>query len=151
VICLAEVLSHSGNRNGFLESSRPLYSSVSGRDLLPADGYVTWIGPVPVLQDAESFVKQGAFFLGQRGPHDTGFLDRRAAYAYLAALLIPWFRWEGGTYAAFVALNAFFWWAAAAAMYWLVRRRWGDTPLALGASLLVATGNGMIFMAGLPQ
>jgi hypothetical protein len=150
-VCLAETLTHAGSHNGFLESSRPLYSQFSGRPLLPADGYLTWIGQVPALQDAESFVKQAAFFLGQQGPQDTGFLDRRAAYAYFAALLLPWFPWEGGAYGAFVAVNALFWWGAAAAMFWLVRRRWRDTALALGASFLVATGNGLIFMVGLPQ
>jgi hypothetical protein len=151
LVCLAETLTHVGARNPYLESSRPIYARLSGNDLLPADGYVSWIGHVPVLQDAESFVKLAALFLGQHGPQDTGFLDRRAAYSYLAALVVPWFRWEGGAYAAFVALNLACWWAAAGAMYWLVRRRTGDTPVALAASFLVAAGNGMIFMVGMPQ
>jgi hypothetical protein len=151
LICLAETLTHTGARNGYLESSRPQYSYLSGRSLLPAEGYVSWFGHVPVLQDAESSAKLAAFFLGQQGPRYTGFLDRRAAYSYLAALLLPPTRWEGGAYAAFVAVNLAFWWAAAVAMYWLVRRRTGDTPVAIVASFLVATGNGLIFMVGVPQ
>ena len=151
LICLAETVVHTGARNPFLESSRPVYARLSGNDFLPADGYVSWIGHVPVLQDAESFVKQTALFLGQQGPQDTGFLDRRAAYSYFASLLVPWFRWSGGAYAAYVAVNLLFWWATAATMYWLARRRTGDTAVALAASFLVAAGNGLIFMVGMPQ
>jgi hypothetical protein len=151
LVCLAETVTHTGARNPFLESSRPVYARLSGNDFLPADGYVSWIGHVPVLQDAESFVKQTALFLGQQGPQDSGFLDRRAAYSYFASLLVPWFRWDGGAYAAFVAVNVLFWWATAATMYWLVRRRTGDTAVALAASFLVAAGNGLVFMVGMPQ
>jgi hypothetical protein len=150
-VCLAETVTHLGARNGFLESSRPLYASFGAGEHLPADGYVTWVGNVPVLQDAESFIKLAAFFAGRQGPQATGFLDRRAAYGYLASLVVPWMPWDGGAYAAFVALNLVFWWGAAGAMFWLVRRRSGDVALAAVASLLVATGNGMTFMVGLPQ
>ena len=150
-VCVAETVTHLGARNGFLESSRPLYASYGAGEHLPADGYLTWVGNVPVLQDAESFLKLSAFFGGRLGPEATGFLDRRAAYGYLASLVLPWMPWDGGAYAAFVVINLAFWWGAAGAMFWLVRRRGGDVALAVVASLLVATGNGMTFMVGLPQ
>jgi hypothetical protein len=147
VICLAGVLTHTGSRNGFLASSRPVYSDYSGLADLPAEGYVSWLGSVPVLHDAESFIRLVALFLGQHGPEQTGFLDRRAGYAYLVALVVPW----SGAYAGFLAANVLLWWASAAATFWLVRCRWGDTSLAWATSLLVAAGHGFVFMAGLPM
>ncbi len=144
MLCAAQLLSHSGSRNGFLQSSRPLYSV---NDTLPADGYVSWVGTVPVLHDADGVLTVVAFFLGGREAKDTGILDRRAAYAYLASLAVPF----AGAYGGFLLLNLLFWWGAAGAAYWLVQRRWRDEPLALGTSFLVATGNGFLFMAGVPM
>jgi hypothetical protein len=144
VVCAFELLTHAGARNPFLVSSRPV-SSVN--ELLPGDGYVTWVGTVPVLHDSNGILTLTALFLGSRGPEGSGILDRRAAYAYLASLFVPW----AGDYTGFLVLNWLFWWAAAAACFWFVRRRWGDTRLAGAASLLVATGNGFIFMAGVPM
>src|SRR5437867_8238185 len=85
LVCLAEVATHTGGRNGFLQSSRPLYSINQG---FPAQGYVTWVGTVPVLHDADGLLTLTALFLGERGPADTGILDRRAAYAYLSSLAL---------------------------------------------------------------
>ena len=53
VLCLPGTWAHTGARNGFLESSRPLYRQYGGWDTLPAEGYVSWIGTVPVLSDAD--------------------------------------------------------------------------------------------------
>lgn len=144
LLCAAQLVSHSGSRNGFLESSRPLYSA---DDTLPANGYVSWVGAVPVLHDADGVLTITAFLLGGRVPENTGILDRRAAYAYLASLTIPWV----GAYGGFLLLNLLFWWSAAASAYWIVRRRWRDEPLALATSFLVAAGNGFLFMAGVPM
>ncbi|MDQ3703499.1 MAG: hypothetical protein M3442_21650, partial [Chloroflexota bacterium] len=80
LLCALQLLSHSGSRNGFLQSSRPLYSA---DDMLPANGYVSWVGAVPVLHDADGVLTVAAFLLGGRVPENTGILDRRAAYAYL--------------------------------------------------------------------
>ncbi len=143
-VCALELVTHSGARNPFLVSSRPA-SSVS--ELLPGDGYVTWVGTVPVLHDANGILTLTAMFLGSRGPEGSGILDRRAAYAYLSSLVVPW----AGPYTGFLLLNWLFWWAAAAACFWFVRRRWGDVRLACATSFLVAAGNGFIFMAGVPM
>jgi hypothetical protein len=144
LVCALEIATHSGASSGFLASSRPVNSP---NDLLPGEGYVTWVGSVPVLQDSIGFLTLGGMFLGERGPEGSGILDRRAAYAYLASLFIPW----AGAYGGFLVVNWLFWWAASAAAYSFVRRRWRDTPLALVVSLLVAAGNGLIFMAGTPM
>ncbi len=144
LVCALEVVTHTGQHSGFLASSRPANGP---NDYLPADGYVSWAGDVPILQDATNFLNLTAVFLGQRGPEATGILDRRAAYAYLSSLAVPW----TGDYAGFMVVNWLSWWAAAASTFWLVRRRWGDGRLALAASALVATGNGFVFMAGEPM
>ena len=144
LICTAELVSHTGRRSGFLESSRPVHSV---NTLLPGDGYVTWVGTVPVLHDADGLLTLTSLFLGERGPAATGILDRRAAYAYLASLMIP----LAGSYPGFMLVNVLFWWAGAAATYWFVRRKWGSERLAMAVSFLVATGNGFIFMAGVPM
>lgn len=161
LICLAQALAHAGSRNGFLVSSRPLYNSAN--EALPAEGYVSWAGAVPVLHDADGVFTVVALFLGERGASDTGILDRRAAYAYLASLAVPWTRLisllgpgsslghDAGPYPAFLLLNTLAWWAAAAAAYWFVQRRWNDRALALATSFLVATGNGFLFMVGVPM
>jgi hypothetical protein len=138
------VATHAGSRNGFLQSSRPLYTANEG---FPAEGYVSWVGTVPVLHDADGLLTLTALFLGERGAADTGILDRRAAYAYLSSLAIPW----AGAYTGFLAVNALFWWSAAAAAYWFAGRRWQDRALARAISLLVATGHGFLFMADLPM
>jgi hypothetical protein len=144
LLCAAELLTHSGARNGFLISSQPQHS---GFDTQAGDGYATYIGDVPVLLDSEGILKLTAFMAGQRGPEGTGILDRRAGYAYLATMTVPW----AGPYAGYLLLNWAFWWAATAAMFWLVRTRWGDDALAMGASFLVATSQGFVFMAGVPM
>jgi len=144
VLSAVELVVHTGARNGFLASSRPEHS---GFDTYPAEGYVSWLGEVPVLLDAEGILKLGAFMLGTRASDGTGILDRRAGYAYLSTLTIP----AAGAYPGYLVLNWFFWWAAAAALFWLVRQRWGDDALALGASFLVATAQGFVFMAGVPM
>ncbi len=147
LLCVAELATHVGDHSGFVVSSRPQYSPYGALTDVPAEGYVSWIGTTPVLHDAESVLTVTAFFLGQRGPAATGFLDRRAAYAYLASLAVPW----AGAYGGFLVVNALLWWAAAAAAYWFANARWGDRRLALASSLLVATGNGFIFVAGQPM
>jgi hypothetical protein len=147
LLCVLQTVTHAGSRNGFLESSRPLYSRYGAPDASASEGYVTWVGTVPVLFDSTSFLTLAAMFLGERGPEGSGILDHRAAYAYLASLHVPW----AGPYWGFLAVNVAFWWGAAAAMWWLVRRRFGSPPLAYATSFLVATGNGFIFMAGLPM
>jgi hypothetical protein len=144
LVCATELLTHTGSRAGFLQSSGPLFSP---NDTLPAEGYVSWVGEVPVLHDSDGILTLVSLFRGQRGPEETGILDRRAAYAYLASLAVPW----AGAYAGFMLVNFLFWWGAAAAAFWFVRHRWRDAPLAVVTSLLVATGNGFLFMAGTPM
>ncbi|HEU5317078.1 MAG TPA: hypothetical protein VFX49_13295 [Chloroflexota bacterium] len=144
LVCALELATHTAGRSGFLASSRPVNSP---NDQIPAEGYVTWIGTLPVLQDSIGFLTLGGLFLGERGPEGSGILDRRAAYAYLATLFIPW----AGAYRGFLVLNWLFWWGASAAAFWFVRHRWRDIPLAVVTSLLVAGGNGFIFMAGTPM
>src|SRR5688572_24065858 len=123
LICTIELVLHTGRRSGFLESSRPVHSI---NELLPGDGYVTWVGTVPVLHDADGILTLTTLFLGDRGPAATGILDRRAAYAYFASLFIPW----AGAYPGFLLVNLLFWWAGAAATFWFVRARWGSERLA---------------------
>lgn len=144
LVCVLEVATHAGGQSGFLVSSRPEYS---GNDRLPGDGYVSWAGDVPVLHDSDGFFTLVALFLGRHAPGATGILDRRAAYAYLASLTVPWM----GAYDGFLLVNVLFWWGAAAAAFWFVRRRWEDTTLALATSFLVAVGHGFLFMADVPM
>jgi hypothetical protein len=144
LICTVELVTHTGRHNGFLESSRPVHSV---NHLLPGNGYVSWVGTVPVLHDSDGLLTITSLFLGERSPEATGIKDRRAAYGYLASLAIP----AVGAYPGFMLVNFLFWWAGAAAMYWFVRRRWGNESLAMAVSFLVATGNGFIFMAGVPM
>ena len=144
VLCTVQLVLHTGRRSSFLESSRPVHSI---NELLPGDGYVTWVGTVPVLHDADGILTLTTLFLGDRGPAATGILDRRAAYAYFASLFIPW----AGAYPGFMLVNLLFWWAGAAATFWFVRARWGSDRLAIATSFLVATGNGFVFMAGVPM
>jgi hypothetical protein len=147
VVVVVELATHSGSRNPFLESTRPAYSAFGAPPHSASEGYLTFAGDVPVQFDSTSFFVLVSLFMGEHGPEGTGILDHRAGYAYLASLAVPW----AGPYLGFIVINALFWWAASIATWWLVRQRWRSEPLARATSFLVATGNGFLFMAGVPM
>ena len=120
--------------------------------MLPADGYVSWIGNVPVLQDARVPRQADGPLRSASRARRTPASSTAGLRTLPASLLMPWMPWDGGAYDAFVAVNL-------AASGGGRRRRCtgspgaaaGDAAVGLAASLLVATGNGMIFMVGMPQ
>ncbi|HVG96735.1 MAG TPA: hypothetical protein VNK05_07545 [Chloroflexota bacterium] len=143
VICLAELLSHSGTRNGFLASSRP----ESGVEAwTAADGYATLLDGVPAQGDGLFLLPMLRTFLDEGAPGPSEY-DRRAGHTYLVALL----QRPLGTYWGFAALNLLAWWGAALGVWWLGRRYWPGTLVPWIASLFVATGGGFVFMGAAPQ
>jgi hypothetical protein len=143
VVCLFELLSHAGERNGFLATSRP----ESGVERwTTADGYALLLDGIPAQGDGAFLLPAVRLFLGDAPPQPSEF-DRRAGHMYLVALLA---RVLGG-YWAFAAVNLVAWWAAALAVWWLGRRRWPGSYVPEIASLLTATGLGFVFMGAAPQ
>src|SRR6266542_2988919 len=116
VLVVAELVTHSGSRNPFLESTRPVYSAFGAPPHSASEGYLTFACDVPVQFDSTSFFVLVSLFMGEHGPEGTGILDHRAGYAYLASLAVPW----AGPYLGFMVLNALFWWGAAIATWWVV-------------------------------
>jgi hypothetical protein len=143
LVCTVELLSHAGERNGFLATSRP----ASGVETWTvADGYATLLDGIPAQGDGLHLLGLLGMFLGDRPPSPSEF-DRRAGHVFLVSLL---FR-PLGTYWSFAAVNLLCWWGAALAVWWLGRRRWPGTAVPWIASLLTATGHGFIFMGAAPQ
>jgi hypothetical protein len=142
-VCLVELVSHSGARNGFLASSRP----ESGVEAwTPADGYATVLDGHLAQGDGLFLLPMLRTFL-DRGPPGPSEYDRRAGHTYLVSLLQP----PLGTYWGFAGLNLLAWWGAALGVWWLGARRWPGTLVPWIASLLVATGQGFVFMGAAPQ
>ncbi|MGI8422853.1 MAG: hypothetical protein ACR2NO_01825 [Chloroflexota bacterium] len=146
-VVIFEIATHTGSRNPFLESSRPVYSAFGAPPHSASEGYLTFAGDVPVQFDATSIMALVSFFMGERGVDGTGILDHRSGYAYLSSLMVPW----AGPYVGFMIVNVIFWWGACASTWWLIRQRSNKESLARATSFLVATGNGFLFMAGLPM
>lgn len=142
-ICAAELLTHAGERNGFLASSRP----TSGVERwTTADGYATLLDGIPAQGDGLFLLPMLDLFLGDKPPVGSDF-DRRAGHVYLVSLLA---RLAGG-YWAFAIVNLLSWWSATLAIWWLGQWRWPGTAVPWIASILAATGQGFIFMAAAPQ
>ncbi len=143
VVCGVELLTHAGERNGFLASSRP----TSGVETwTTADGYAVLLDGIPAQGDGLFLLPMLNLFLDDGPPAPSEF-DRRAGHVYLVSLLAR----PLGTYWSFAAVNLLAWWGAALAVWWLGQRRWPGSAVPWIASLLVATGQGFLFMGAAPQ
>jgi hypothetical protein len=142
-VCAVGLVSHTGERNGFVASSRP----ASGVELWTiADGYAMLLDGVLAQGDGHFLLPMLRLLLGDAPPRP-GEFDRRAGHVYLVSLLAR----PLGAFWAFAGVNLLGWWAAALAVWWLGRRRWPGTAVPWIASLLTATGHGFLFMAAAPQ
>jgi hypothetical protein len=142
-ICLAQLVTHAGERNGFLASSRP----ESGVEAwTAADGYATLLDGNLAQGDGLFLLPMLRTFLDE-GPPGSGEYDRRAGHTYLVALL----QRPLGTYWGFAGLNLLAWWGAALGVWWLGARYWPGTAVPWVAGLFVATGQGFVFMGTAPQ
>lgn len=142
-LCTLELLTHSGERNGFLASSRP----TSGVETwTTADGYAVLLDGIPAQGDGLFLLPMLNLFLDDAPPAASEF-DRRAGHVYLVSLLAR----PLGTFWSFAAVNLLAWWSAALAVWYLGHRRWPGTAVPWIASLLVATGQGFLFMGTAPQ
>ncbi|MBI3973776.1 MAG: hypothetical protein HY332_21070 [Chloroflexi bacterium] len=142
-ICTLELLTHAGERNGFLATSRP---TAGVETWTVADGYAVLLDGIPAQGDGLHLLGLLGLFLGDRPPSPSEF-DRRAGHVFLVSLLTR----PLGVYWSFAAVNLLSWWAAALAVWWLGQRRWPGTAVPWIASLLTATGHGFIFMGAAPQ
>ncbi|MSQ43067.1 MAG: hypothetical protein EXR45_02490 [Chloroflexi bacterium] len=143
LICVAEWGTHGGARNGFLASSRP---EAGMEDWTAADGYATVLDGHPAQGDGLFLLNLVGLFTAER-PAISGEFDRRAGHVWLASLLHRPF----GSYWAFALVNLAGWYASAIGVWWLGRRRWPQTWTGELAALMVATGQGFIFMSTAPQ
>ncbi|HEX2036082.1 MAG TPA: hypothetical protein VHS99_18025, partial [Chloroflexota bacterium] len=142
-VCTAELMTHAGERNGFLATSRPESGVETWTN---AEGYATLLDGMLAQGDGLFLLSLVKLFLGE-GPPGPGEFDRRAGHLFLVALLQRPF----GTYWAFAVTNLLSWWAATLAVWWLGQRRWPGTLVPWVASALAATGLGFAFMVAAPQ
>lgn len=143
VLCTVEWYFHGDGVNPFLATSRP----EAGMDnWTNADGYATILDGHPAQGDGLSLLGLLGLFMGDRPPVPSEF-DRRAGHVYLVSL----FQGPLGTYWAFATVNLIAWIASAFAVWRLGWRRWPDRAVGEVAAVMVATGQGFIFMSTAPQ
>ena len=143
LVCVGEWGTHGGERNGFLASSRP---EAGMEDWTAADGYATVLDGHPAQGDGLFLLNLVGLFTAER-PSISGEFDRRAGHVWLASLL----QRPLGSYWAFALVNLAGWYASAIGVWWLGRHRWPQTWTGEIASVMVATGQGFIFMSTAPQ
>jgi hypothetical protein len=142
-LCTLELLTHTGEQNGWVASSRP----TSGVETwTTADGYAILFDGIPAQGDGLALLPMLSLFAGDAPPRPSEF-DRRAGHVYLVSLL----QRPLGLYWSFAAVNLVSWWIAALAVWWLGRRRWPESSVPWLASAFVATGQGFTFVAAAPQ
>jgi len=141
--CAAEWHVHGGEANPFLATSRP---EAGMENWTNADGYSTILDGYPAQGDGLFLLNLLGLFMGDR-PAISGEFDRRAGHVYLVSLLQA----PLGTYRAFATVNLIAWITSAFAVWRLGWRRWPDRAVGEVAAVMVATGQGFIFMSTAPQ
>ena len=143
LLCTAEWILHGGAANPFLATSRPEAGMESWTN---ADGYATILDGYPAQGDGLFLLNLLGLFMGDR-PAISGEFDRRAGHVYLVSLLQA----PLGAYWAFATVNLGAWITSALAVWRLGWRRWPDRAVGEVAAVMVATGQGFIFMSTAPQ
>jgi hypothetical protein len=143
-VVAALTLTHLDDRSPHLYLTTPPFPNGPGSG---ADGYAFWLEGHPTFMESWQFTVQAALYAGASEDRTTGLADARAGYAYLLALLALPLGYFWGA----VLLNAVFWLAAALATWDVARRLLPAEPIAFGAALLVAGGQGFVALAGTPM
>ena len=147
LVIAVEILAHAGPRSPHITGLQPTRfpQSVTTH----AEGYVGFLGGVPIYQEAVREVTFAKGFSGEAASgHDIGGPnDDRAGYPYLLALVAPML----GYYPAALFINGLFWWLASLAVWSLGRTFFGDGPRAIAAALLTATSQGLTYWSATPQ
>ena len=147
LVIAVEILAHSGPRSPHVTALQPARSprSVSAH----AEGYIGFVGTVPVYLEATREVMLAKAFSGEAASgHDLGGPnDDRAGYPYLLALTAPVL----GYYPAALLINGLFWWLASMAVWSLGRTFFGDGPRAIAAALLTAASQGLTYWSATPM
>jgi hypothetical protein len=141
--CTLEWHLHGGATNPFLATSRP---EAGMENWTNADGYATLLDGYPAQGDGLFLLNLLGLFMGDR-PAISGEFDRRAGHVYLVSLLQA----PLGTYWAFATVNLVAWITSALAVWRLGWRRWPNRAVGEVAAVMVATGQGFIFMSTAPQ
>lgn len=142
-LCATQAWLHRGEKNPFLASSRP---DLGIERWTNADGYATLLDGHLAQGDGLALLPLVRLFRAEAPLEPTEF-DRRAGHLYLVSLV------QGvlGTYWGFVGINVVAWWSASLLVWWLARRRWPGEAVPALAALLVATGQGFVFLSSAPQ
>ena len=127
LVVAVEILAHAGPRSPPVTVLQPTRfpRSVSAH----AEGYIGFVGTVPVYLEATREVMLAKAFSGEAASgHDIGGPnDDRAGYPYLLALTAAVL----GYYPAALLINGLFWWLASVAVWSLGRAFFGDGPRAI--------------------
>ena len=141
------ILAHAGPRSPHVTGLQPIRSpgSVSAH----AEGFIGFLGGVPVYSEARHQVQLATVFSGEAasGQGAGGPVDDRVGYAYLLALGASTL----GYYPAALLINGLFWWLASLAVWSLGRTFFGDGPRAIAAALLTATSQGLTHWSATPM
>ena len=147
LVVAVEILAHAGPRSPPVTVLQPTRfpRSVSAH----AEGYIGFVGTVPVYLEATREVMLAKAFSGEAASgHDIGGPnDDRAGYPYLLALTAAVL----GYYPAALLINGLFWWLASVAVWSLGRAFFGDGPRAIAAALLTATSQGLTYWSATPM
>jgi len=143
ICCTVEWYLHADAANPFLATSRP---EAGMENWTNADGYAMLLDGYPAQGDGVFLLNLLGLFMGDR-PAISGEFDRRAGHVYLVSLLQA----PLGTYWAFATVNLVAWITSALAVWRLGWRRWPNRAVGEVAAVMVATGQGFIFMSTAPQ
>ena len=147
LVVAVEILAHAGPRSPHITGLQPTSSprSVSAH----AEGYINFLGDVPVYMEASNQVQLATVFSGEAasGQGAGGPVDDRVGYAYLLALAASVL----GYYPAGLLINGLFWWLASTAVWSIGRTFFGDGPRASAAALLTATSQGLTYWSATPM
>jgi hypothetical protein len=144
LLVAAQTATHVGGAAPYLYLTTPAFPNGPGSG---ADGYVYWLEGRPTYMESWQFLNQAAVYTGAQEDRTTGLADARAGYAYLLALLAG----PLGYFWSATVLNALCWLVAALATWDLGRRLLRVEPVAFGAAVLVAAGQGFVNLTGTPM